>query len=161
TLTLTFNEPVTPAVLRLVGAGGHVIALTDVSAVDSRLLVRLPEPLPRGTHVLSWRGFSDHRPPRRGAPSVSVAAPRAPPGRPQLTADPTLRAAIWLGKFLLYVGLMIGAGGAIYAGLIARDPVSPAIRRALVMVLLLGSIAAVISVGLQGVDLIGAPLPDL
>ena len=161
TLTLTFNEPVTPAVLRLVGAGGHVVALTDISAVDSRLVVRLPEPLPRGTHVLSWRVFSADGHPVGGALTFSVGEPSAAPGRPQLTSDPTLRAAIWLGKFLLYVGLMIGAGGAIYAGLIARDPVSPAIRRALVMVLLLGSIAAVISIGLQGVDLIGAPLSDL
>jgi copper transport protein len=158
-VTLTFNEPVTPAALRLLDASGSPIALTDVSAVDATLIARLPEVLPQGTHVLSWRVFSADGHPVGGALTFSVAAPSAAPMGPQLGTDPTLRAAIWLARVALLVGLLIGASGTIYASWIARGP--PAAPRAVAAVLLIALIAAVVSVGLQGVDVLGAPLTDL
>src|SRR5215470_1658829 len=132
TLTLTFNEPVTPAVLRLVGAGGHTTVLTDVSAENARLIVRLPQALPQGTHILSWRVFSADGHPVGGALTFSVGEPSTAPSGPQLESEPTLRAAIWLARLMLYVGLLIGVGGTVYAGWIAREPGSPAVRRVLV-----------------------------
>ena len=161
TVTLTFNEPVTPVTLRLVGAGGHTITLTDVSAVDARLIARLPEALPRGTHLLSWRVFSADGHPVGGALTFSVGEPSAASAQPQVVSDPSLRAAIWLARVALYVGLLIGVGGTIYASWIARGAVSPASRRVIAAVLQGGLIAAIVSVGLQGVDVLGAPLSDL
>jgi copper transport protein len=155
-VTLTFNEPVTPVALRLVGADGHTIALTDIRSVDATVIARLPEALLQGTHVLSWRVFSADGHPVGGTLAFSVGEPSAAPARPQPNTDPMLRAAIWLARVVLLVGLLIGAGGTIYAGWIARSP--PAAPRMLASILSIALIAAIVSVGLQGLDVLGAPL---
>ena len=48
-ITLTFNEPVSPLVLRLVGAGGHALELSDVKAENQTVRVRLPRLGPERT----------------------------------------------------------------------------------------------------------------
>lgn len=52
-LTLTFNEPVSPLVLRLVRPSGDTVELKDVVANNATLTVTLPERLMAGTHLLS------------------------------------------------------------------------------------------------------------
>src|SRR5215470_13690922 len=53
--TLTFNEPVSPLVVRLIGPDGAPIAPTAVTAEDATITISAPPALRRGTHVLSWR----------------------------------------------------------------------------------------------------------
>src|SRR5258708_29511362 len=52
-LKLTFNEPVSPLVVRLIGPTGE--AVTPVVKAENSTLTIVPPPLKRGTHVLSWR----------------------------------------------------------------------------------------------------------
>src|SRR5437764_9592348 len=56
-LKLTFNEPVSPLVMRLVGPNGEVMAPTSVTA-DNTVVTIIPPRLPQGTNVLSWRVVS-------------------------------------------------------------------------------------------------------
>src|SRR5258708_2522934 len=56
TLRLSFNEPVAPLVVRLIGPSGEAV-MPEVRAENSTLTI-MPPPLARGTHVLSWRVIS-------------------------------------------------------------------------------------------------------
>jgi hypothetical protein len=56
-LKLTFNEPVSPLVMRIIGPDGEVIAPTDVTA-ENTIVTIIPPRLRQGTHVLSWRVIS-------------------------------------------------------------------------------------------------------
>ena len=58
TLTLTFNEPVSPLVVRLIGPDGAALAPIAVTAQDTTITISAPPALRRGTHVLSWRVIS-------------------------------------------------------------------------------------------------------
>ena len=71
-LTLTFNEPVSPISLKLMGEGGHTVELRGVTARGEALIVTLPGPLPEGTHLLSWRVISADGHPVGGALTFSV-----------------------------------------------------------------------------------------
>ena len=133
-LKLTFNEPVSPLTLRLVGPGGDTTDLTDVAAAGNTLVAALPEALARGTHLVSWRVISLDGHPVGGALMFSVGAPSvtpeaAPAARSPADAERPLRAAIWLARLVLYVGLFCGVGGAFYAAWIAGGPLTPRTRR--------------------------------
>jgi copper transport protein len=94
-IVLTFNEPVVVrdgAVRLFTGAGRDVDARPR--AVDTRVVIGLPDRLPDGTYVLSWRVVSADSHPVAGGFSFSVGAPDA--GTVQVpVAEPTggLRAA--------------------------------------------------------------------
>ena len=162
TLKLTFNEPVSPVVLRLVGPTGETIALKDILMAGNAIIATLPAIFPQGTYLVSWRVISLDGHPVGGALTFSVGAPSATPAaEPQMEADRSLRLAIWLTKIVLYVGLFCGVGGAFYAAWIAIGPLAPRTRKLVAAALECGLAAAVISVGLQGVDVLGLPLSEL
>jgi copper transport protein len=71
----------------------------------------------------------------------------------------SLRTAIWIAKFFLYVGLFIGAGGVF--SLCCLSPDGRAGRRVVITTLLGGIGAAVLSLGFQGLDALGIPLARL
>lgn len=162
TIKLNFNEPVSPLVLRLVGPDGQSTDLKDVTAADQALTIAVPAPLPRGTHLLSWRVISADGHPVGGAITFSVIEPSAePPMRPQFETDRKLQAAIWLGKIAVYFGLLFGVGGVFYAAWIADAPLPEAARMYVSAALQCGLIAAVISIGLQGVDVMNLPPSEI
>jgi copper transport protein len=165
-LKLTFNEPVSPLTLRLVGPDGDTTDLTDIAAAGNALVVALPGTLTRGTHLVSWRVISLDGHPVGGALTFSVGAPSiapdaAPAARPSEEIDRSLRAAVWLARLVLYIGLFCGAGGAFYAAWIASGPLAPRTRRFVAISLECGLAASIVSVGLQGVDVLGLPLANL
>jgi copper transport protein len=165
-LKLTFNEPVSPLTLRLVGPDGDTTDLTDVAAAGNTLVAALPQALARGTHLVSWRVISLDGHPIGGALMFSVGAPSvtaeaAPAARSPADAERPLRVAIWLARLVLYVGLFCGVGGAFYAAWIAGGPLTPRTRRSVAVALECGLVACIVSVGLQGIDVLGLTLPDL
>jgi copper transport protein len=163
TLRLTFNEPVAPLVLRLIGPGSESIALGEAVAEDKTITIAAARALQRGTHVLSWRVVSADGHPVAGSLIFSIGAPSAPPTA-DLVGDGSVRAALWTAKLVIYAGLFIGVGGAFFRAWIA-DPDRPAagwsVQRALVAVLAAGLIATLLSVGLQGLDALDLPLSGL
>ena len=153
--SITFSEPVSPLMLTLVRPDGSQLALTSFRLNDQTVEIDNPETLKSGTHVLSWRVVSVDGHPVGGSALFSIGAPSAPPVVGQ-AVDWTLRAAIWVGKLLLYAGLFLGIGGTFALTWLAEDG-RPG-QRFVAAALLLGLVGAPLSLGLQGLDGLGAPL---
>ena len=64
TVTLRFNEAVAPAVVSLIDANGKRREVS-VRAVDQSVVIALPENLPQGTQVVSYRVVSEDGHPDR------------------------------------------------------------------------------------------------
>jgi copper transport protein len=160
-LSLTFNEPVSPLVVRLIGPDGASIEPGAVVAENNTVTVAAA-PLQRGTHVLSWRVISSDGHPVGGSLLFSIGAPSVQPAaEADRGAERGVLPAVWAAKVVLYAALFAGIGGAFFCAWIA-DPVSR--RRSqpwLLMLLAAGLVAAPVSVALQGVDALELPLSGL
>jgi copper transport protein len=158
-LRLTFNEPVTPLVMRLIAPDGTTTTLT-ATAENTTVTVK-PGPLKRGTHVLSWRVTSADGHPVGGSLVFSVGEATAMPVAGTLPAgDPLVRSLLWAAKVLIYIALLIGVGGAFARmWLIAGGP--PWLDRALVALIVVGLFVTPLSAGLQGLDALDLKLPAL
>src|SRR5262245_47314635 len=73
TISLVFNEPVSPLIIRLVSPNGDTTT-AEATAENATVTVKAGE-LTRGTHVLSWRVVSADGHPLGGALTFSVGAP--------------------------------------------------------------------------------------
>ncbi|WP_292382596.1 copper resistance protein CopC, partial [Mesorhizobium sp.] len=156
--SLTFSEPVSPLVLTLVRPDGTPVALTSFRLSDQTVEIDNPRALKSGTHVLSWRVISADGHPVGGSLLFSIGAPSEPPAVSE-AIDWPLRSAIWIGKVLLYAGLFLGIGGAFALAWLAGD--GRAGQRFVAGTILCGLVAAPLSLGLQGLDALGAPLSHL
>jgi len=152
--SLTFNEPVSPLVLTLVRPNGTPERLSGFEVDGGTVAIGAPRDLGKGTHVLSWRVVSADGHPVGGSLLFSIGAPSAAPAVTE-AVDWPVRTAIWAAKVLLYGGLFLGVGGAFsLAWLTAgRDG-----ARSAAALVLLGLVAAPLSLGLQGLDALDASL---
>jgi copper transport protein len=159
TLRLDFNEPVSPLVVRLIGPNGE--AITPPVRAENESLTITPPALGRGTYLLSYRVISADGHPVGGALTFSVGAPSA--GNAAVADTPfSVRAAIWAARLLIYLGLFVGVGGASFRALIAQGRPLPGLaERVISVALMVGVLAALISLGLQGLDALALPLGDL
>jgi copper transport protein len=156
-LRLNFNEPVSPLVVRLIGPRGE--AVTPAVRAENSSLTITPPPLPRGTHVLSWRVISADGHPVGGALTFSVGAPSASPALAALDTDPAVMAAIWATRLLIYLGLFVGIGGASFIVLIAQSrPLPGRTEQWIAGAMLAGLAASLLSLSLQGLDGLALPL---
>ena len=153
---LTFNEPTSPLALELVRPDGSRIALDQFVLRGATLDIEAPGDLGNGTYVLSWRVTSEDGHPVGGSTVFSIGAPSDHGAVPEDMIDWPLRAAIWIAKLALYVGLFVGIGGAFFAQWVGGGS-----RFASRWAMVLGLIAAGLSVGLQGLDGLGVALPGL
>ncbi|MET2830226.1 copper resistance CopC/CopD family protein [Mesorhizobium shangrilense] len=156
--SLTFSEPVSPLVLTLVKPDGTPVALTAFRLTDQTIEIDNPQTLGRGTHVLSWRVISTDGHPIGGSVLFSVGAASEPPAVSE-AVDWGLRSAIWTGKVFLYIGLFLGVGGAFALAWLAGAGRSG--QRFVIAAILCGLVAAPLSLGLQGLDALGAPFARL
>jgi copper transport protein len=162
-LQLFFNEPVSPLVFRLIGPDG-VSVTPKATAENATVTIVAPPAMRQGTHVLSWRVISADGHPVGGALLFSIGAATGPPAAAAAAAatDQTLDAAIWAAQLAIYVGLFAGVGGAVFTGLIVRArPLPGRTETFLRGAMLLGLVAAIVSVGLQGLDALALPLVRL
>jgi len=161
-LVLTFNEPVAPLVLRLVDPAGGITDLTNTTLVGNRLLIGGLPKLGQGTHLLSYRIISADGHPVGGTLVFSVGTMTTQPRASAEVFDPAVRTLIVTMRWLVYLGLFIGIGGRFFAGWMARGtPVPSLASRAINTSLIVGVLAAIVSVGLQGLDETGLPLSFL
>ncbi|WP_456632311.1 copper resistance CopC/CopD family protein [Bradyrhizobium sp. URHC0002] len=144
---LHFNESVAPSVIGVIDAGGRT---RDVAtrAVGQSVLIVLPDDLPIGTQIVSYRVVSQDGHPVAGSMVFSIGAVTgaAPPAK----ASP-LAVLIWLARIGVYLGLFVGVGGAFFAVWIGQGPSGSTVSRAALAV---GLVSAVASLGLQGLDLL-------
>ena len=147
---LHFNESVTPAVVGLIDATGKAREVAT-RAVGQSVLMVLPDDLPQGTQIVSYRVVSEDGHPVAGSLVFSIGAVTgtAPPA----DARP-LSVLIWLARIGVYVGLFVGVGGAFFAAWIGQGPAGSAVSRG---ALAIGLVSAFASLGLQGLDLLNLP----
>ena len=157
-LKLTFNEPVSPLVMRIIAPGGQTIA-PQVSA-DNATVTVVPPTLQQGTHVLSWRVVSADGHPVGGSLVFSIGAASGQPLESQTGSDTSVRTALWSAKLVIYVALLFGIGGVFFrVRLTAAKP--PWLAHTLLSLLAAGLIAVPASVGFQGLDALALPLSGL
>ncbi len=154
---LRFNESVAPAVINLIDATGRKRTDIAVKAVDQSILVTLPEDLPRGTEVVSYRVISQDGHPVGGSLTFSIgAATGAPAQTPRQSG--LINGLIWLTRLGVYLGLFVGVGGVFFIGWIGRVPAATAI---IIASLTAGLVGALASLGLQGLDVLDLGLGDI
>ena len=157
-LSLTFSEPVSPLVLTLIRPDGSRDALTSFRLRDQTVEIDAPGKLGQGTHVLNWRVVSADGHPIGGSLLFSIGSVSTPPAV-ATGADTRLRAAIWAARLLLYASLFLGVGGAF--GLCWLSPSGGPGRRFSILMMVCGVPAALLSLGLQGLDALELPLAKL
>ena len=153
---LRFNESVAPAVIRLIDARG-VNRDIAIRAHDEIIDIPLPADLPKGTQTVSYRIISADGHPVGGSLLFSIGAPTGAAAASAPTGS-ALAPLIWLARIGLYIGLFSGVGGVFFAAWVARGATTGAMTR---VALALGAVSAVLSLGLQGLDLLGLPLTAL
>jgi copper transport protein len=153
---LRFNEPVSPLMVQVIDARGQTRRGLGVTARNETVEVALPADLPWGTQVVSYRVVSADGHPIGGSLVFSIGAPTGAPALAPETTDKRVRPLIWLARVALTWSLFTGVGGAFFAAWIS--PGRPTGRRFLLPTLGVGFVATVFSVGLQGIDVLGAGL---
>src|SRR5580704_9779613 len=96
TMQLRFNEPVTPEVIRLIDAEGKAREDTTVRALDDTIVITLPQNLPHGTQLVSYRVISADGHPVGGSLMFSIGA--ATGTAAVQTSAGSVAALIWLTR---------------------------------------------------------------
>jgi len=159
-LVLSFNEPVSPLTATLIRPGEGSGEPVDLVATGAELRLPFNAGLDDGTYVVSWRAVSEDGHPIAGTSVFSIGEPVAE-SELELTlpSHPEVAPLLWVSRLVLYVGLFFGVGGAAFRIL---SPVLPRrARRLAVAASLAGTAAAVLVIGLQGLDALGMGVAGL
>jgi len=113
TVRLRFNEAVSPALIKLIDAEGRARDDATVRAAGESIFVALPENLPQGTQIISYRVTSEDGHPVAGSLVFSIGAATAAAAVPANTG--AVNGLIWLARIGVYLGLFGGVGGAFFA----------------------------------------------
>src|SRR6478752_2978527 len=152
---LHFNESVAPAVIGVIDAAGKTRDIAT-RAVGQSVLIVLPDDLPRGTQIVSYRVVSQDGHPVAGSLMFSIGAVTGNATRMETSF--VVSALIWLFRIGVYLGLFAGVGGVFFASWIGWGPSG---ARVIIGALRVGLVSAIVSLGLQGVDLLNLPLGGL
>ena len=106
TVRLRFNEPVTPAVIRVIDSEGTTRSDAAVHAANDTVEIALPTGLPAGTQVISYRVISADGHPVAGSIMFSIGMGKS--AAAPADSDATLAILIWLSRIGLYLGLFVG-----------------------------------------------------
>lgn len=153
-IELTFNEPVSPLTITLIGPDGAASELTDRTIGGETTTVSLPDGIEDGTQVLSWRVVSTDGHPIGGSLVFSIGTITGA-AAVDMAADPIVSASLWAAKALLFIALFIGVGGAAFTML---APLQPAARTTALLLLTGGLVLAPVTLALQGLDALGLTL---
>jgi copper transport protein len=156
TVQLRFNEAVTPAVIRLIDAEGRVRDDASVRATGDTIVVTLPDHLPRGTQLISYRVISADGHPVGGSLVFSIGVVTGTTETP--TNAGSVNGLIWLARIGVYLGLFAGVGGAFFVSWIGQARAGSSVIAA---ALIVGLMSAAASLGLQGLDVLNLPLGGL
>ena len=149
---LRFNEAVTPAVVSVIDAAGQTRDDAAVRVAGDTIIITLPDNLPRGTHVVSYRVTSEDGHPVGGSMVFSIGAVTGSAANPAKAGS--VDGFIWLARIGVYLGLFVGVGGAFFLCWIGR---ARAGSRLIIAALVAGLASAVAALGLQGLDLLDLP----
>ncbi|MBV9260071.1 MAG: CopD family protein [Pseudolabrys sp.] len=155
--TLTFNESVTPLFMRLIDPLGNALSTSAYRVYGNAVVFDVPRPLEEGTHLLSWRVISADGHPVGGTITFAVGRPSPRPPEIESETSPSIRIAILIARFAIFVGLFVGSGGAFFrAWLQPGMAVNRTDKTTVVAAISTAFLATFLSVGLQGVDSLAA-----
>nr|WP_222531892.1 copper resistance protein CopC [Azospirillum sp. 412522] len=162
-VTLRFNEPVTPIRVQLLDQQRRDMA-DPQSAVAENGSVRLalPPGLPNGLYVASYRVTSADGHPVAGSFTFGIGVtPPAVTGGPP--ADDPSRAAALAGLLLRavhYAALLAGTGGGLFLVVVTGRwaPLNDRLKPGLCLMLLVAGLTGMLLVGVTGMTLAGQPL---
>lgn len=157
TVTLTFNEPVTPIAVQVLDGSGRAVTRDAVSA-DGMLQIPLPSGLADGSYLVSWRVTSLDSHPVAGSLVFAVGATPARWATTPAIDDAGWRTLFFLVRALLSATLLLTAGGALFLTLVRP---APALHRLLSRLGWSAIAFSVLVVGVQGGLLKGGPYADI
>ena len=115
---LRMNADNAASVVKLIDAAGRVREDATVDARGDTIEISLPNNLPHGTQLVSYRVISADGHPVGGSTVFSIGMPTGQAAAP--TDDAPGRAVlIWLTRIGVYLGLFAGVGGAFFGTWIA------------------------------------------
>jgi copper transport protein len=160
---LRFNEPVIPVAVRVLGTGGAVVSAPDAVSGDGETIrIALPDDLPKGSYIISYRATSADGHPVAG--SIVFGIGTAPATAPVASPIPDRAgvAAVAL-RAIHYAALLATAGGGLFIVLVLGrgSPVRERLTPALCLSSAVAAVAAVSGIGLAGATLQGAAVDSL
>ncbi len=161
-IVLRFNEPVRPIVVQVLRAGDStVVGLPAAEAIDTLVRLPLPQGLPDGSYVLSYRVTSADGHPVAGSFVFSVGAAATAAAANVSVVDPYEAAWRWLGvaaRSLWYGILLLAAGRALFLALIPAPPdLAPRLEHGLVWLATAGIGSGLLLLAAEGGALLGGP----
>ncbi|MFI6758867.1 copper resistance CopC/CopD family protein [Micromonospora sp. NPDC050417] len=120
-VVLTFSEGVrsVPDKIRVLGPDGARVDRGEPAFDGAVVTIPVDPGGPRGTYLVSYRVISADSHPVAGAYTYSVGAPSSPPeDTANDTVDPGITAAVAVGKYLGYAGLVLLVGPVLVLGLL-------------------------------------------
>lgn len=148
-VTLHFDEVVTPLSLRVVGPDGAAVPLPGLPGPGPVLSASLPAGLPAGVYLVGWRVVSADGHPVAGALAFGIGTVAAPAAIPVEDNQATAWATVLQGlRLAFYAALVIAAGGGLFRLLVAEPP--RRVRRGMVWAGGLGIVVAASTVGSLG-----------
>ncbi len=156
-IRLTFNEDVEVLAIQLIDETGAASQVTQIERRGSSLVLS-PSALKDGANVVSWRVISADGHPVGGALTFWIGRRGTQPPEIANAENASLRTAIWATRLVIYAGLFGGIGGAFFLAWMkpARQTTASYIAMSA-----LALAALVLSIGLQGLDALAAPLSSL
>lgn len=159
-IVLRFNEPVRAVAAQVLDQDARRVAGDDVTSTNDKLRIGLPQTLAAGSYVVSYRVISADAHPVSGSFLFAVGPPPETWIEQTAPAKPVVHwpAVASVARALFLAGAMVVAGGAIFLLLFHRDDRGAwrRLRPIATMAALGASIAAALSVGLQGALIAGA-----
>lgn len=159
TISLHFNEPVSLLSALLIDPKGERTPLTQAAPAGEVVELDLPPSLGTGSYAVSWRVVSDDGHPIAATTFFVIGKEGGVAPNVQTTGEIPVAVSLWAARLLLFTSLFFGVGGAAFRLLAGDIPVqAEAFSR---FALLIGLAAALLVVGLQGLDLLGLELVGL
>lgn len=161
-VTLTFNEPVTPVIVRLIGGDGQPVELAG-EASDQTVTIDLPSDLQEGGYVLSYRVTSLDSHPIGGSLTFAVGAGHVAirsEARDVAHWDLAYAALRWVTM----VALFLAVGAPLFSTLAPKAAIrdlAPTAARLARMAGPMAAVAALLSVGARGAQLADSPLGEI
>jgi len=154
---LVFNEPISPIAVQVLDRTGRsVVGAQDVRVADAEILIRLPDGLSDGIYLVSYRIVSLDSHVVGGSIVFTVgkvgATGPVPAPTAAVPADRGWRLAFYLDELLFYGASFAALGGTLFRLLLMgkADSLERAVRRQVEVATIVGVLAVLLGIGLDG-----------
>lgn len=160
-----FNEPISPVRAQVVDAEGTDITPLGATTLEgAEMRIALPSDLTPGSYIASYRVVSSDSHPIAGSVVFSIGQVSSSVAASATPADDTgWRIAMATARALVFAGLLGGAGGVLFLGLVLPASVrsEERLRKTVTAIAAAGCAAAALAMGIQGGLLLNGPAASI